>query len=133
METYNNIVFFDGVCTLCNSSIDFLIRVDKKKVLKYSSLQGELAKNLISEEEILSMNGLFFWSNQVLCTKSQAVINIFLQLGGKYALLGKILNIFPFFILDIFYNLIARYRYLLFGKEKTCRIPKDHEKDLFID
>ncbi len=129
----DNVVFFDGVCNLCNTSVSFLIKKDKKRVLKYSSLQGNFAKKVLRKDQIENMSSLVFLKQGILYTQSEAVIQILLTQKGWYLFLGQVLSKFPQFILDVFYTFIAKYRYKFFGVKDVCRLPKKEETSLFID
>jgi len=127
-EPKASIVFFDGVCTLCNHSVKILIALDKKNLLSYSSLQGEKIKTLKIEN---NLNSIIFYDNGNIYTKSTAILKIFSRLGGLY----KLMNIFyllPQIVRDFLYDILAKYRYRIFGKENTCILAQNHHKKLFI-
>ena len=132
---FNNscVVFFDGVCNLCNSSVDFLIRIDRKQKLKFASLQSEYAKNHLTLPEKELLSSVVFLKNKKQYIKSEAAVEILKEIGGFYKFSGIILSIFPYWFLNIFYNLIANHRYRFFGKRETCRIPTEDEKKRFIE
>jgi len=125
------IVFFDGICDLCNGIVDFLIKCDKKNILKFTPLQGEYAQDNLNKKQIEDVDTIVFQLNGQTFVKSRAVIQILNQLD-RFWIISKILNIFPTKILDVFYDLIVKYRYNIFGKRDTCRIPKPDEIEKFI-
>lgn len=127
-----SVIFFDGHCVLCNRTVKILIKMDKGRKLKYSSLQGKMFQEVQKLQHINSSESVIFWSEGKFYQRTEAVIHILLELGGIYKMLGASLKIFPIFILDFFYNFIARNRYRLFGKKDVCLIPTDEVKDLFI-
>ncbi len=133
LEVITGVVFFDGVCNLCNSSVNLLIRLDSNKRLRYSSLQGEYAKEKLTKELVETTSSVVFLKGDKIYIKSEAAVQILIQLGGVYGALGRVLSIFPYRFLNLFYNCIAKYRYKLFGKSKECRLPTSAEKTLFID
>jgi len=133
MKSHLNIVFFDGVCTLCNSTVSTLVKMDTKKKLKYSPIQGEKAKLVLSKNQIEKLDTIFFWSDGILYEKSEAITKILLIIGGKYKFVSHLIAIFPFFITNIVYSFISRNRYFFFGKKNQCRIPSQQERDLFIN
>jgi predicted DCC family thiol-disulfide oxidoreductase YuxK len=129
-----SIVFFDGVCNLCNGTVQFLLKIDKHQRLQFGSLQGETAKRIlptyqISPEKLSSI--IFIHQNKVY-TESTAVLEIFRLIGGAWILL-YIFIIIPAFIRNAFYKLIARYRYQWFGKRSSCRIPTPSERGRFLN
>lgn len=127
MKTAEHIVFFDGVCSLCNSFIDFLIKRDKLHILQYSSLQGETALQKVPNEVRERLKTIVFYDNGQLFFESDAVLQIFYRLGGAWKLL-VVLKIFPKIIRNPFYRFVARNRYKWFGKRDTCRMPTEKER-----
>jgi len=129
----DKIVFFDGVCSLCNFSVDFLIKLDRNKILKYSSLQGESAKKLLDALDIQELKSIIYYNQGSIYKQSEAVAQILMSLGGIHKISGKIIHYTPNLISDSLYKLISKYRYRLFGKRDTCRLPTAAEKSLFLD
>ncbi len=127
------IVFFDGVCGLCNLSVDFLIQQDGSQHLMYSPLQGEGVKQYAQGIDSSKMDTLYVWTGEKLLSKSEAWIWVLSRLGGLWAVMVWPLKFVPLFILNYFYDLIAKHRYKIFGKKESCRIPKPHERKLFLD
>jgi len=126
------IVFFDGVCNLCQGSVRYLIKHDKKGVLKFASLQGNYAKDFINETEIQSMQSILFFDGKMLYKKSTAVLKLSSLLGGwhQLLLLGYIL---PRFFRDWLYNIVAKNRYRWFGKKDQCMLPSKGFENRFLD
>ena len=132
-ETDSVIVLFDGVCNLCNSAVQFLIRRDKKRVFRYASLQSDFAIDLLTQlgEDASQRESVLVYGEGRLFKRSDAALYLASKLGGfwKVALMIKIL---PRFIRDGAYNLVARNRYRWFGKRNECMIPKPDDQDLFL-
>lgn len=126
------VVFFDGFCVLCNHSVDLLIKLDRGRKLRYASLQGNYAREVLEIQQIQTRASVVFRIDGQCYEKSEAAILILRELGGVYRLLGRILSLFPFFLLNWVYDRVARNRYALFGKNETCLIPKESERDLFF-
>jgi predicted DCC family thiol-disulfide oxidoreductase YuxK len=132
------IVFFDGVCNLCQGSIRYLIKNDKKGVLKFASLQGDYAKDFIDQKdfvdqtEIHSMQSIMFFDGKNLYKKSTAVLKLSSLIGGwhKLLLLGYII---PRFLRDGLYNIVAKNRYRWFGKKDHCMLPSKELENRFLD
>jgi predicted DCC family thiol-disulfide oxidoreductase YuxK len=132
------IVFFDGVCNLCQGSIRYLIKNDKKGVLKFASLQGDYAKDFIDQKdfvdqtEIHSMQSIMFFDGKNLYKKSTAVLKLSSLIGGwhKLLLLGYII---PRFLRDGLYNIVAKNRYRWFGKKDQCMLPSKELENRFLD
>ncbi len=126
------IVFFDGVCNLCQGSVRYLIKHDKKGVLKFASLQGNYAKDFVNETKIQSMQSILFFDGKILYKKSTAVLKLSRLLGGwhQLLLLGYIL---PRFVRDWLYNIVAKNRYRWFGKKDQCMLPSKGFENRFLD
>lgn len=122
-----NIVLFDGVCNLCNSTILFLIKHDTNHNLHFAATQTESGKKLMRHYNILDEDkSVFFIKEGIVFSKSNAVTEIAKQITG-WPHIFKYGNLFPAFIRDAVYNLIAKNRYALMGTRDSCSIPsKDH-------
>ncbi len=127
------IVLFDGVCNLCNHSVQFIIKHDAKKQIKFASLQSVIAKDLLKQHGIIEddINSIVFLDEKRLYIKSTAALKIAKYLDKGWFLL-PLLMIIPQFIRDAVYSLIAKYRYKWFGKQESCLIPSDQQKELFL-
>ena len=127
-------VFFDGVCNLCNRSVNFLISKDKKEVLKFASLQSEYAQNTIPKELLNreNLDTIIVYSDGQFYDRSNAVLKLCKILGGGFYvfLIGYLI---PRFIRDGLYRFIANNRYRWFGKQDYCRIPTKDLQDRFLD
>ena len=129
MEQKERIIVFDGICRFCNKSIDFLMKLDTQKRFKYTSLQGEFVITLDIEPD---MDSIIYYENSIIYYKSTAILKIFQALGGVWKITA-IFYLIPKVIRDFLYDLIAKYRYKIFGKRESCRMPKEGEEELFID
>lgn len=132
-----NIVFFDGVCNMCNGFIDFLIRRDKKKIIYYSSLQSDFAKNTLKDYNIVydetGLTTIYFFSDDKLYSQSTAILKILSLLKQPYPFISKVALLFKMSWRDKIYKCIAKNRYKIFGKRNTCRMPSKEEKAMFLN
>ena len=128
------IVFFDGVCVLCNRSVDFLIRADRRKKLKYASLQAESSIAFLSsiDRSLLKEDTIILYSKGKLLIKSDAVLKISSTLGFPYSIL-MIFKIIPKKWRDALYDFIARHRFRWFGRHENCRVPDEHTRDRILE
>lgn len=127
-----SVVFFDGVCNLCNRIVDFLIRRDKKHVLRYAQLQGTAAAALLDPKMVSDLPSVAFLDKTGAYQRSNAVLRAAAKLGGIWSV-AKWLLIIPRPIRDGVYNWIARNRYKWFGKRDSCRLPTPDERAMFLD
>lgn len=132
MEIFK-IILFDGVCNLCNSSVNFIIDNDKRNVFKFASLQSETGSELMKKHNLTSkdIDSVILIDADRAYIKSDAALRIAAELGGIYKLISY-LRFIPKFIRDFFYDIIAKNRYKWFGKKDTCRIPTPELKSKFL-
>ncbi len=129
------IIFFDGVCNLCNGFIDYVINRDKNKTIYYATLQSDIAKTQLEEYNISlekEYTTIYYYANNKLYSKSSAILQIFLQLSMFHKIMSRIFWIIPKFIRDAIYGFISKNRYSFFGKKETCRLPTEQERKQFL-
>ena len=133
VEERRLVVLFDGVCNLCNSSVNFLLDRDKAGRFKFASLQSEAGKKLLGDLGAgdHGLSSIVFIEGDTVSTRSRAVIRICKYLPGIWRL-AVVFLIVPDFIRDVFYTLIAENRYAWFGKRDACRIPEPGISDRFL-
>ena len=124
MTTWNRIILFDGVCNLCNASIQFIIKRDKKNLFKFASLQSDVGKSLLAQHHIdgTKMDSVVYIENGKAFTESTAAIRVAGYLGFPWNLL-QVFLIVPSMIRNVVYQWIARNRYKWFGKQDSCMLP----------
>jgi len=128
------IVFFDGVCNLCNSSVQFILKRDRKKRFLFGSLQGKTGQEYLRKYHLPTdvYHSFMLIEGNVLYTRSTAVLRMLKHLGRGWQLLYVFIYV-PQPIRDGVYKLIASNRYKLFGKKDSCRLPTPEEKESFLD
>lgn len=122
MHENNLIILFDGVCNLCNGTVDFLLKHDHKKQFRFVPLQSQTGKMLFQKYHIpIDGNSVVFIKFNQVFFESDAIIEIAGLLGypWKMAYIGKII---PNKIRNRLYRIISKNRYRWFGKRKHCRI-----------
>lgn len=127
------ILFFDGVCGLCNTSVDWLLVRDRDQKIIFSPLQGETAARLLPREDRENLDTVIAWDRGKLYRRSEAVFRAVQLLGPGWNLLIAILNFIPAPIRDIVYRAVAANRYPVFGKRETCRLPTKDERKRFLE
>ncbi|MFO0918257.1 MAG: thiol-disulfide oxidoreductase DCC family protein [Planctomycetaceae bacterium] len=126
------IVFFDGVCGLCNSSVNWIISRDRAAVFRFSPLQGETAAARLLQTDIENLNSMVLQLHGRCFRKSSAFVRILWQLGPLEKLAGGLLWLIPKPLRDLGYGIVARNRYRWFGKKETCRLPTPQERARFL-
>jgi len=125
------IVFFDGICGLCNRFVDVVLKIDKKHIFSFSPLQGKTAERLLSSKN-RELSSIILYVDGQIYEKSEACLRVFHLLGGLWRFF-LILKIVPHPLRDFIYNFIAKHRYEWFGKKEACRLPSSEEKEFFLD
>lgn len=125
------IVFFDGVCGLCNHTMNFIISQDEHKIYRYTPLQGETAKKELPHAMTENINSMAFKVGDRIYTQSEAVLRILIGLGGMWGF-ARIFLIIPGSLRNLIYSFVAKHRYRWFGKHETCRIPSPAERKVFL-
>ncbi len=127
------IILFDGVCNLCNSSIQFIIKYDKNDSFKFASIQSNLGQEIIKHIKISAQidSIILFETPNTYYYKSKAVTQIAKTLGGYFKIV-LIYNLLPIKTQDSIYDIIAKNRYKWFGKKENCLLPSKKTKDKFF-
>lgn len=134
MTVNHPILFFDGVCNLCNSTVDYVIRRDRSGTIRFASLQSDIASELLADHPVdpTDLDTIILLQDNQVYTKSDAGIIIMDTIGGWMKIPAFIGKLTPRFIADGIYNFIARNRYRWFGQKETCRIPTAEERARFL-
>lgn len=120
MDTYKNILLFDGSCNLCNASVRFVRKRDKAKIFNCISLESSNAEKLLSRfnTSLENNNSIIYIKDDRIYFKSAAVLHILkdLKRGWQFFYVFVIL---PRFLRDFIYDIVARYRYAIFGRNNN--------------
>lgn len=131
MQTSKPLIFFDGICHLCNGFVDKVLQADHKQIFLFAPLQGETAAKLLSPQEREDLESVILVEGGRKYKSSAAVLRILVELGGVYRLFA-LAYLIPAFIRDPFYLWVAKNRYAWFGKRDFCRLPEPQEKDRLL-
>jgi predicted DCC family thiol-disulfide oxidoreductase YuxK len=136
-----HIIFYDGVCGLCNKFIQFVIDNDKHGVFFFAALQSDFASRTLSRRgaDALNLDTVYILSDygnpdkERLFNKSDAVIFATGQLKAWVKPFATILRLFPKPLRDFGYSTVAKIRYKLFGKFDQCMLPTAETRSRFIE
>ncbi len=124
---------FDGVCNFCNSSVNFIIRNDKKDYFRFTPLQSEIGIKISEKYNLDSGNlkSVILVDKGKIYTKTTAALRIAKQLSGAWPAL-YVFIIVPAPIRDVIYNIIAKNRYKWWGEKESCMIPTPDVRKKFL-
>lgn len=127
------IILFDGVCNLCNGSVNFVVDRDKKDTFRFAALQSPEGKQVLKDAGIEEayLDSIVLLKNGKLYKKSAAALHIAGGMSGLWPLMS-VFFVIPAFLRDIIYDFIARNRYKWFGKQDVCRVPTPELRAKFL-
>ncbi len=130
------VVFFDGVCNLCNGYVDFLIQRDRARRLMFASLQSEAGQVVTRAVPAAAVPETYYSVflldvDGQIYQRSDAILKTLVSLGGLYRMLG-VLWLVPRLLRDVVYRAISRGRYRIFGTRQSCRLPTQEERAMFV-
>jgi len=128
------ILLFDGVCNLCDNTVQFIIRHDKKDVFRFVALQSELGQQILKHIGVDSSKTdsiILYEPGNAYYYKAEAAIRIAKILGSYFSLLG-IFSILPKGLSNKVYDYVAKNRYKWYGKKEECMIPTPEMKSKFL-
>lgn len=128
------IIYFDGVCNLCEGSVQFILKIDKKKIFRFASLQGKAGQAMLAAQ---GMPGDHFKSFVVqegdrIYTRSTGALRVLKHIGLPWSIF-YVFIIVPRFIRDGVYEFISRNRYKWFGEKNECWLPTPELQKRFLD
>ena len=129
------IILFDGVCNLCEASVQFVIKYDKKDVFRFVALQSELGKEIIKHIglDIKNIDSVILYEPGIAYNyKSAAALEIAKNLGGFFHL-GTVFKLIPNGLRNLLYDYVAKNRYQWYGKKESCLVPTIELKSKFLE
>lgn len=134
------IILYDGVCGLCNSLVQFLIKRDKRGALRFASLQSDFAAKVLGRHGIdptdldtVHVVVNYEQPDERVLNRSDAILRAWSELGGFWKTLAAIAQIVPRALRDLVYRFVAGNRYRVFGKYETCMLPDPNQRSRFLD
>jgi len=135
----NLIVFYDGVCGLCNHLVQFILKRDTRDRFRFASLQSDFAQQLMTRHGVdpHDLDTVYVvkdhgQTNERLLARSDAILFMLSQLGGIWKLSG-VGRVLPGAVRDAVYKIVARNRYRVFGKHESCMLPEPKHRAKFLD
>lgn len=135
MESERKIVLFDGVCNLCDRSVQLIIKHDEKDEFRFAALQGDIGNSLVQDRNIDTSqidSIILIEPGVAYYTKSDAALQIGMHLKG-FRTISKLLYLIPSNLRNIVYDIVAHNRYKWYGKKDACLVPTSEMKVKFLD
>jgi predicted DCC family thiol-disulfide oxidoreductase YuxK len=141
--TSHPILLYDGVCGLCNRTVRFVLRRDRRDLFRFASLQSALARRILCGHQInpsildtfyvvIGFDAARVPKERVL-SRSDGVIYVLRELGGVWKVVAGLFQLFPRELRDWGYNAVASRRYRIFGRCETCPLPSEENQGRFLD
>ena len=136
----NPILLYDGVCGLCNRLVQFSLKRDATRRLRFASLQSDFAASILERHAIdpRDLDTVYFVEDygqpeERLSARCDAVISVLRQIGASWTVAAALLGVVPKWFRDWGYKIIARNRYRIFGRTDRCFLPEAKYRDRFLD
>ncbi len=129
-----SLVLFDGVCNLCQASVQFIIRHDHQERFVFASLQSEAGRDRLARFQLPAdqLDTFVLIENGKCHTRSTAALRVLLGLGGWFRPAFALI-VLPKPLRDGIYRWVASNRYRWFGKKDHCMVPTPQLKKRFVE
>jgi len=127
------ILLFDGVCNLCNGTVQWVIAHDPAAQIRFASLQSEVGRALVAKHGLPldAMDTVVLVDGERHWLKSSAALEVLRRVGGAWKL-AALLRFVPRPLRDAAYDLVARNRYGWWGKRDECWVPTPELRARFL-
>jgi predicted DCC family thiol-disulfide oxidoreductase YuxK len=131
------ILLYDGLCGFCDGAVQFVLRRDRRAIMRFATLQGDFARGVVERHPWLAeVDSLILvegsGADERVHVRSDGALRVARHLGGGWHV-ARILRLVPRPLRDVIYDGIARFRYRIFGRRDSCRIPSPEVRARFID
>ncbi|HET7288614.1 MAG TPA: thiol-disulfide oxidoreductase DCC family protein [Pyrinomonadaceae bacterium] len=140
MADSNPIILYDGVCGLCNSLVQFLLKHDRQGRLRFASLQSDFAAKVLQRHgfdpkdlDTVHVIENYEQPGERVLQRSDAILRAGRELGSFWSVSAAAANVIPRALRDVVYRFVARNRYRVFGKYDTCMLPEPNQRSRFLD
>jgi predicted DCC family thiol-disulfide oxidoreductase YuxK len=129
-----SVILFDGVCNLCNATIQFVIARDREGRFRFAALDSEAARAQLGAVEVPPHlpDSIILLDEDGVFTRSTAALRIARGLTFPWPLLYGFIVV-PRVVRDAIYDWIAAHRYRWFGRREACMIPTPDVRSRFLD
>ena len=146
-EREHLVLLYDGVCGLCNRTVQFVLRRDRADVFRFAALQSALGRRILERHGANPSDLDTFYvvlhfdaalpaemtENEMLLARSDAVIFVLRELDGVWRAVGGLFRLLPRAGRDWVYHVVVRHRYRIFGHYDSCPLPSEANQRRFLD
>jgi predicted DCC family thiol-disulfide oxidoreductase YuxK len=133
VSTTRPVLLFDGVCNVCNASVQFVLKHERDGAIQFASLQSEAGRRLVEERALPDdVSTVIFLDGDKSYVRSSAAVAVLRHLRAPWSWLAPVLQVIPRPLRDLGYAIFARLRYRLFGKRETCMVPTPEIRARFL-
>ena len=140
MESGRHILFYDGVCGMCDRIVQLVLARDRRRVFRFAALQSAVAAQTLARfgKDARDLDTVYVVvdagsDGERVLERGRAMLFVLRQLGGAWGVLGAVGWIVPRVVADFFYRRVAASRYRVFGKLDACRVPSPEERGRFLE
>jgi predicted DCC family thiol-disulfide oxidoreductase YuxK len=132
------VLFYDGVCGLCNRLLRFVMRRDRRGAIRFAPLQSAYAVETLARhgKDAARLDTVYVLvgggAGERVLAQSRAILHVLRELGGGWRIFAAIVGVLPTVVLNVGYRFVARIRYRLFGKYEACQLPSPEERARFV-
>lgn len=131
----NPVILFDGVCNLCEWTVQLVIRNDRKRLFRFASLQSEDAQRVLEQYHYQhdGLSSVLLVTDGVVYRKSRAALQIARRMDGAWPLFYYLFFLVPAPLADLVYDFVGNRRYRWFGRKEACWVPDEDLRSRFLD
>ncbi len=133
MADWTHLLLFDGVCNLCDQTVQWVLTHDRRGLVKFCSIQSELGSQLYRQHgfDPTKPQTMLLLTPEGCWVKSEAVLELARWMGGSFAWL-RVLRVIPRSLRDVAYGWVAANRYRFFGRKEQCLMPRPEWRERFL-
>ena len=135
VRSTTHLLLYDGTCGFCASSVQWVLRRDRRGTLRFAALQGETARPILAKHPELANVDSVVWVEEgggVVLVRSAAALAVARYLGGGWSVAARLGALIPRPLRDWAYDLIARHRHKLTRNGPECLLPTPAERQRFL-
>jgi predicted DCC family thiol-disulfide oxidoreductase YuxK len=131
----NPVILFDGVCNLCEWTVQLVIRNDRKRLFRFASLQSDDAQRVLEQYHYQhdGLSSVLLVTDGVVYRKSRAALQIARRMDGAWPLFYYLFFLVPAPLADLVYDFVGNRRYRWFGRKEACWVPDEDLRSRFLD